>query len=159
MQVEEVKIPLSSEIFIAAKWWGDKSLYPFICLHGWQDNAGSFDRLIPLLPKTFSYLAIDFRGCGKSSKQPSGVNYHFFDNLFALHCIFKEFKWDKVGLIGHSMGAGIAFVFAALFPDKVEMVINIDWLKPASDRVGSLIEEMKNTLEKFSMVSRQIFLK
>jgi len=35
---------------------------PIVCIHGWQDNAGTFDRLIPLLPREFSYLAIDLPG-------------------------------------------------------------------------------------------------
>lgn len=47
---------------IAAKWWGSKTKRPIILAHGWQDNAGSFDTLIPLLPSEFSYLAIDFPG-------------------------------------------------------------------------------------------------
>lgn len=31
-------------------------------LHGWMDNAGTFDTLIPLLPKELSYLSIDLPG-------------------------------------------------------------------------------------------------
>lgn len=36
---------------IAAKIWGPQQGSPVLCLHGWLDNANSFDRLIPLLPK------------------------------------------------------------------------------------------------------------
>jgi hypothetical protein len=61
-QVEEIKIKLPNGGHISGKWWGDKSTRPFLCLHGLLSNAGSFDRLIPLLPREFSYLAIDFPG-------------------------------------------------------------------------------------------------
>ena len=36
---------------IAAKAWGSHQSPPVLCLHGWLDNANSFDRIIPLLPK------------------------------------------------------------------------------------------------------------
>ena len=45
-------------------------------MHGWQDNAGSFDRLIPLLPRNHAYLAIDLPGHGLSSRIPNGMQYH-----------------------------------------------------------------------------------
>jgi pimeloyl-ACP methyl ester carboxylesterase len=57
-----VKINLPYGEWISGKWWGDLSINPILCLHGWLDNAGTFDRLIPLLPREFSYLAIDFPG-------------------------------------------------------------------------------------------------
>jgi len=50
-EVEEVRIRLPwKDATLAAKWWGSKTQRPIVCLHGWQDNAGTFDRIIPLLP-------------------------------------------------------------------------------------------------------------
>lgn len=52
---EEVTIPVPwGEI--AGKWYGDRSQQPVLALHGWQDNAGTFDRLVPLLPHSIPIL-------------------------------------------------------------------------------------------------------
>ncbi|XP_052863919.1 probable serine hydrolase [Anopheles cruzii] len=56
--VEEVEIPVPWGI-VAGKWWGSRLKQPVLAIHGWQDNAGSFDRLCPLLPAEISILAID----------------------------------------------------------------------------------------------------
>lgn len=64
--------------FVAGKWYGDRNKQPVLAFHGWQDNAGTFDRLIPLLPKTISVWAIDLPGHGKSSHFPTGMQYHIF---------------------------------------------------------------------------------
>jgi hypothetical protein len=60
--VEDVKIPLPSGGHLWGKWWGARNVRPFVCVHGYLDNAGSFDRLIPLLPRECSYFAIDLPG-------------------------------------------------------------------------------------------------
>lgn len=62
--------------FIAGKWYGDRNKQPLLAFHGWQDNCGTFDRLIPLLPKTIPVLAIDLPGHGRSSHFPTGMQYH-----------------------------------------------------------------------------------
>lgn len=114
---------------MAGKWWGDLDQKPIICLHGWQDNAGSFDRLIPLLPKDYSYLAIDFLGHGRSSWIAKGVPYNVNDNIYSIIYVMKEYNWDKISLIGHSMGGCIAYLFAILFPHKTEKLITIEFGK------------------------------
>lgn len=154
-EVEEVRIKLPSGIIISGKWWGDKSVRPFVCLHGWQDNAGSFDRLIPLLPKNCSYLAVDLPGHGRSSWLPHGVPYHNLDNLNVLSYLMKEYNWDKLSIIGHSMGANVIFMYAAIFPQKIDMIISIEGLKPFSRSPSSLIATIRNSLENFMIADQR----
>lgn len=143
-KVTEIKINLPNGSFIAGKWWGSLDQKPILCLHGWQDNAGSFDRLIPLLPRELSFLAIDFPGHGKSSWLPTGVAYNVFDFIYTIIFVMKEYNWEKVSLLGHSMGAMVSFLFATLFPEKVNLLIKIDSFKKL-DR--SFEDELNDTRE------------
>uniref|UniRef100_A0A182PJ13 AB hydrolase-1 domain-containing protein n=1 Tax=Anopheles epiroticus TaxID=199890 RepID=A0A182PJ13_9DIPT len=127
--VEEVRIPVPYGE-IAGKWWGPRDVRPVVCIHGWQDNAGTFDRLIPLLPKRMSFLALDLHGHGLSSRIPDGMNYHTLDNLFTLFHVMRQYHWKKLSLMGHSMGSIVSFLFTATFPDKVDFYVGIDALKP-----------------------------
>ncbi|KAG5672034.1 hypothetical protein PVAND_002196 [Polypedilum vanderplanki] len=153
-EVEEVKIPLPFG-HVAAKWWGDKNQKPFLMMHGWQDNAGTFDRLIPLLPKQYSYLAIDLPGHGKSSSVPHGTQYHFVDNLCTINHILKEYEWEKVSLISHSLGSIFNFVFAAVFPKKVDFVVGIDALKPSVFETDKFITRMEDNIENFMLADKR----
>lgn len=38
----------------------------------------------------------------------------------------KHFGWEKVSLMGHSLGAFYSFIYATMAPDTVDMVICID---------------------------------
>lgn len=99
-------------------------------MHGWQDNAGTFDTLIPLLPKQLSYLAIDFPGHGHSSDNPNGIVYTANNYMNIIHYIFKKFRWSKISLMAHSMGSLISFMYASTFPEHIDLVIALDTLKP-----------------------------
>lgn len=74
MKVKEVQIPTDWG-HIAAKLWGKEDQRPILALHGWQDNAATWDALIPQLPESCSILAIDFPGHGNSSWIPKGSQY------------------------------------------------------------------------------------
>lgn len=97
-----------------------------------QDNAGTFDRLIPLLPKTIPFFAIDLPGHGRSSHFPVGMQYHvFWDYVPVVRRIVKHFGWRKVKLMGHSLGGAVCFMYAASFPDEVAQFISIDLYGPS----------------------------
>lgn len=118
-----------NDIKIAGKFWRNNSHPTFLCLHGREDNAGTFDRLIPLLPRQFSYLAIDFPGHGRSSRIPNGVFYHNIDFLFVINQIIDFYNWKRVSIIAHSMSSRLSFIYASIFPHRVDMLIGIDVLK------------------------------
>lgn len=115
---------------VAGKWWGRRDVRPILCIHGWQDNAASFDALIPLLPDHVGYLAIDMPGHGHSSRIPNGLLYSNNDDIYIVNFIIHQFGWSKVSLMAHSLGAISCFIFAASFPEKVDLLITLDALQP-----------------------------
>ncbi|XP_078045296.1 putative serine hydrolase isoform X2 [Augochlora pura] len=128
--VEEITIPVPWG-HISGRLWGSMDHEPIVALHGWQDNCGSFDNLIPLLPHNMSVLCLDMPGHGLSSHyQKSQYYYLYWDGIILLRRIMKHFKWNKIKLLGHSLGGSISFLYAASFPDDVEFVISIDIAGP-----------------------------
>jgi len=49
-------------VHVLAKIWGPEDGIPVLALHGWQDNAGTYDTLAPLLPNTIRLVCLDFCG-------------------------------------------------------------------------------------------------
>ncbi|XP_034482567.1 probable serine hydrolase [Drosophila innubila] len=111
---------------IAGRWYGNRKERPILAIHGFLDNLGSYDRLIPLLPDYLGVLCIDLPGHGYSSPLPPGIHYDFFDSAFLIARIMKEFKWSKVSLMGHSFGALLGFIYTSLAPHTVDLVISIE---------------------------------
>ena len=73
-------------------------IQPIVALHGRQDNAGSFDRLIPLLPRNVTVLCLDMPGHGFSSHLPKGQSYYvYWDGITLLRRLSNHYKWNKVG--------------------------------------------------------------
>ena len=110
---------------IAAKLWGDPQGRPTFALHGWLDNANTFDRLAPLLPE-LNLVALDFAGHGLSGHRPPGVHYHSFTDIQDVMAVAGELGWEKFNLLGHSMGASISSELAATFPERIERCVLID---------------------------------
>lgn len=118
--------------YVAGKWYGPENVQPILMIHAWQDNAGSFDPLIQMLPSHFSYLAIDLPGHGCSSHLPAGCFYHVSDFISLLETIRQNYKWPRLSLVAHSIGAVISFNYSWLFPERVRLVCALDVLKTFS---------------------------
>ncbi|KAK1134083.1 hypothetical protein K0M31_011868 [Melipona bicolor] len=147
--VEEIQIPVPWGN-ISGKWWGPIDRQPLVALHGWQDNAGTFDRLIPLLPPDLAILAIDLPGHGLSSHLSTGQFYYvFWDGLIILRRIAKYYKWNKVRLLGHSLGGAISFLYAASYPDEVEFMISLDIASPSVKDITKTPLIIGDSIDKF----------
>ncbi|KAF6210204.1 hypothetical protein GE061_013307 [Apolygus lucorum] len=73
---------------IAGVQWGEETGLPVVCVHGIQDNAGTFERLIPLLPKRFFWIAMDLPGHGKSSPFESGHPVEYTHLVYSVITMF-----------------------------------------------------------------------
>ncbi|XP_055842432.1 probable serine hydrolase [Episyrphus balteatus] len=140
---------------IAGKWYGPKDKRPLVGFHGWQDNAGTFDTLAPLLPQHIGFLSIDLPGHGLSSWLPHGSSYHSIDQLNIYFRLMNEFKWDKISMISHSMSAADGFVFTSLFPDKCDLFIAVDLVQPL---LGKKELSIKMITDQFESYNKQIEL-
>lgn len=114
---------------LAARCWHDASLPPVLALHGWQDNAATFDRLAPLLPD-FHIVALDFAGHGQSDWRPAGTRYHMLDHVDDVLAVADQLGWEKFSVLGHSMGAGIGLLLAGALPERIERLLLIDGIGP-----------------------------
>uniref|UniRef100_H2P4M4 Serine hydrolase like 2 n=1 Tax=Pongo abelii TaxID=9601 RepID=H2P4M4_PONAB len=105
---------------IAAKAWGSLQGPPVLCLHGWLDNANSFDRLIPLLLPDFYYVAMDFGGHGLSSHYSPGVPYN-------LQTFVSEIRRVVAGK-KQSVYFSAVWGFSCTFPEMVDKLTLLDTL-------------------------------
>jgi pimeloyl-ACP methyl ester carboxylesterase len=96
-----------------------------LCLHGWLDNAASFSPLMPYL-KGKRVIAIDWPGHGMSDHRSADAYYHFIDWVYDLLQLFELNNWQKIDIVGHSMGGMVASAFAAAFPEKVNTLTLVD---------------------------------
>ncbi|XP_056227982.1 serine hydrolase-like protein isoform X2 [Seriola aureovittata] len=111
---------------IRGKVWGPDHGRPVLCLHGWAEYCGTFNTLIPLLPKECRYVAVDLAGHGLSSHRPPGVFYSFSAYVADVRRVVDGLRWTNFSVIGHSMGANVAAMFSALYPEMVDALVLLD---------------------------------
>jgi pimeloyl-ACP methyl ester carboxylesterase len=116
---------------LAACRWGDVNGPPVLALHGWLDNAASFQPLAAYLPD-LHLVALDLPGHGHSAHRPAGTLYHFIDYVPVVLAAADALDWGSFTVLGHSLGAGIASFIAAGAQERVKRLIMIDGLGPVA---------------------------
>jgi len=119
-----------------------------VLLHGWLDHAGSFDLLAPLLPGRT--VALDFRGHGDSQWVGAGGFYHFIEYIADLDGALEILSpQEPVRVVGHSMGAAAALIYAATRPGRISHLTMIDAVplsistEEIPARLGSYLEDLR----------------
>lgn len=143
---DEVRIALP-QLTLMAKCWGDPARPPLLALHGWLDNAGSFDSLAPLLTDTWWVVALDLRGHGRSAHLAPGSWYHHVDYFDDLRAVFDHFGWNTCDLLGHSLGGTLTSIFAALYPERVGELILIEALGPLTATSDQALPQLRRALD------------
>jgi pimeloyl-ACP methyl ester carboxylesterase len=136
-----------SGLTIACKTWGNPEHPPIIALHGWLDNANSFDYLAQYLQDSYYFIAIDIPGHGHSSHLPPHSTYHFIDGIFIVVQVINALKFNKVHLLGHSMGACLGSLVAGVAPERFLSLSLIEGLGPFSSPEETACQQLSKYLD------------
>lgn len=105
--------------------WGPESGDPVILLHGHSDCAATFQFLADELPVGLPLAALDWRGFGGSAPSPGG--YWFPDYYADLEALVDTLCPQRPArIVGHSMGANVAMVYAGVRPARVRSLVNLE---------------------------------
>lgn len=125
---EEILLDVGG-VTLAGKRWRNGDM-PVLALHGWLDNAASFDRLAPLLQNA-DVVALDMAGHGHSYHRTLQSSYNIWEDLPDILRAADALGWQKFHLLGHSRGAIISSIFTATLPERVISTVLIDGFRPA----------------------------
>jgi pimeloyl-ACP methyl ester carboxylesterase len=114
--------------------WGDAGLPPLVLLHGMTETAHRWGYLAPLLADRFWVLALDQRGHGETDWTPT---YSIAAMVEDLDAFARALALERFALIGVSMGAINAYLYAARDSRRVERLVIGDFGPPVMERPAS----------------------
>jgi len=92
-----------------------------LLLHGLACDSSTWLDVIPTLSKHFTVIAPDLLGHGESDKPDADYSLGGYAN--GMRDLLTVLGIDKVTVVGHSFGGGVAMQFAYQFPDRTERVV------------------------------------
>lgn len=143
---------------IAAKCWGNPAHPPILALHGWLDNCASFDTLAPLLAERFYVTAVDLWGHGRSGHRTGGdyTTHSLIDYVALVEELRRYLGWQKLTLLGHSMGAAIGVLWAGTYPEICEQLILIEGIGPLTANASELPARLRQGIEECLRFSSKV---
>ena len=138
---------------LAAKEWNKGAQLKVIALHGWLDNAASFDRLASLLEHCH-IIALDSPGHGNSDHKPPQASYNIWDDLLDILAVADAMQWPQFHLLAHSRGGMMASILAGSMPKSVSSLVLLDALLP----YPADIEDTATQLNRYLRAQRKALL-
>lgn len=125
-QVRPIKVPGRTVFFDEREFFvretGPVDAPPLVLAHGWSfDGEMNFFPLIPELSQRYRLIIPDHRNHGKSDRIRGRFDVE--DLATELSGVLAELGYDRVNLLGYSLGGMAAQVFAHRHPDRVDHLI------------------------------------
>ncbi len=119
-----------------------------LCIHGWLDNAGSFELLASALAaQGYELVAPDLAGCGRTSHRSLHGYYNLWDDLIDIEFVVEQLGWESYVAMGHSRGAGVAALYASTSPVGMRALILLDGVVPPAYPEETLPEQLRAFIE------------
>ncbi|MCT7659526.1 alpha/beta fold hydrolase [Mycobacterium deserti] len=92
-----------------------------LLIHGIGDNSTTWSTVQTKLAQRFTVIAPDLLGHGKSDKPRADYSVAAYAN--GMRDLLSVLDIDRVTVVGHSLGGGVAMQFAYQFPQLVDRLI------------------------------------
>jgi pimeloyl-ACP methyl ester carboxylesterase len=119
-----------------------------LLVHGIAGALDTWHSVIEPLARDATVLAVDLPGHGSSG--PGGGDYSLGSMAAFLRDLLVTLGHDRVTLVGHSLGGGIAMQFSYLFPEMTERLVLVS--------SGGLGLEVSPALRAASLPGADLFL-
>ena len=96
---------------------------PLVFLHGWLGSWRYWMPTMDNLSDRFRTYAFDMWGFGDSDRNPQ--RYSLASYVAQLDLFMEELGVMRASLVGHSMGAAVALLFAERYPDRVDRIMAV----------------------------------
>ena len=129
-----VKIAKINGLKLAYYEWGNPGSPVLICLHSHTNTAVSWREFAEFASSKYHVFAIDQRGHGNSDWAKDGyARDRFVEDLSEF---IKGNNFEKITLVGCSMGGWHSILFTANNPDLVQRIVMVDIApEPSSERL------------------------
>lgn len=97
---------------------------PVVFLHGWGISAEPYHEILQLLAQQHAVIAPDLPSFARSSYSKLIPDYDSYAQL--LLAFLDALNLQRVHLVGHSLGGGIAITLSVLIPDRVKSLTLVD---------------------------------
>jgi pimeloyl-ACP methyl ester carboxylesterase len=97
---------------------------PVILVHGFPQDWYAYHRIMPRLAKSFTVVAVDMRGVGRSTAPPA--RFDAADVARDLNQLMRQLQLENVYVAGHDSGAMVAYTYARLYPSETRGVMILD---------------------------------
>jgi len=95
-----------------------------VLIHGYAENSDSWAPLAADLMKDHTVVVPDLRGIGRSSKPAGG--YDKKTQAKDMRAVVTGLGYDRTSVVAHDIGNMVAYAYAAMYPDKVELLVVMD---------------------------------
>ncbi len=145
--------------------WGAPGRPALCFLHGGSAHAHWFDLVAPAFADRFHVVSLDQRGHGESqwAEPPAYATEDFARDLVG---VMDALGWERMTVVGHSMGGHNAMAFAAWHPERVTRLVivdsrpaipadRLDWMHARGRRAPRLHPDPDAAVRAFRLLPRE----
>jgi pimeloyl-ACP methyl ester carboxylesterase len=125
---------------------GGRGNPPVLFVHSLAGHTGHWAAQLKYLRSTRRAVAFDLRGHGQS-EAPKNGDYSIAGMVADIEAVVDSLGLDRIVLVGHSMGGGVALAYAGTHPERVAGLLLVDPIGDGKQFPAAEIEPFLTALE------------